>query len=84
MPVGDLQSLRGRNFTFSLFIYRTGVLLKFNKWNSNQPKTMPKGTYQPEAGQANCVNADAGYYVENFSSTLQTPCPGNYQPLRAS
>ena len=45
-------------------------------------KPCQKGTYQPEAGQANCLIADAGYFVENFSSTEQTPCPkGTYQPL---
>ncbi len=40
------------------------------------------GSFQPNSGQSECLDASAGYFVENHTSTSQTQCPsGHYNSL---
>jgi hypothetical protein len=36
------------------------------------------GTFQPFTGQASCLDASAGHYVDSYASSSQTQCPSGY------
>lgn len=45
------------------------------------PTPCPAGTYQPNPGQASCLQAPAGSYVPLAGAAASIPCPaGTYQP----
>ncbi|MDC3282031.1 hypothetical protein OAV46_03230 [Euryarchaeota archaeon] len=47
--------------------------------SANQIQCLP-GTFQPNNGQGNCLSAQLGYFVPNYSAVSETPCPlGTYQ-----
>jgi len=45
---------------------------------SSQPTACAAGTYQPSPGQASCIVAEPGFFVDQEASTIQTPAPIDY------
>jgi len=44
--------------------------------------TCSPGSFQPNSGQSECLDASAGYFVDEYKSTNQTQCQsGHYNPL---
>lgn len=55
-----------------------------NYTSAGSPQPMPcqSGTFQPMAGQGNCLDADPGHFVQLSMQTQQEACPpGTYQPI---
>ena len=50
-------------------------------FNATQQIPCANGTWQDQTGQASCMDASVGYYVELTTQTSQQPCEaGEYQP----
>ena len=50
----------------------------YSEQGSSEPLRCSSGTYQPEPGQAVCLEAEPGFFVTAVGSIEQTPCPGGY------